>query len=105
MRSPFVLVTTLAGIVASFITAYAGATGIYVIDNQGIRVERGWPLSRWSASRTQVADARVIKGLFRWMLVLTLASGREKRLILSESMRRAMGARLEAEVRSRPTML
>jgi len=99
----FVGITSLTALVFAVVEAYSDATGVYVIESAGIQVHRGWPLRSWSISQARVVDARLVKGMFRWALVLSLRPDQEKRLVLSESMRRSMEARLSVSAEHRPT--
>jgi len=99
----FLHVVTVAGLLVSIGSAYAGATSNYVIGSTGVRVERGWPLPTWHAAADRVSGVRLVKGLFRSMLLVSLKSGRQKRLILSDTMRRTLEARQLVQSASRPT--
>jgi hypothetical protein len=76
--------------VLAILAAYRGATTLYVFEAGGVRVATGW-FPGWRVPREQIAAARVTKGMFKWLLFLSLLDGKERVVILPKSMRRALG--------------
>jgi hypothetical protein len=81
----------LGSYVLAGVWAYREATTVYGFDSTGIRTYPGWPFRGWSVPRSHILEARVVRGTSQWTLDLTLPNGKEKRLVLSASMRRALG--------------
>ena len=81
----------LGSYVLAGVWAYREATTVYGFDGTGIRAYPGWPFRGWSVPRSHILEARVVRGASQWTLDVTLPNGKEKRLVLSASMRRALG--------------
>jgi len=71
--------------------AYREATTVHGFDSTGIKAYPGWPFRGWSVPRSHILEARIVRGTSQWTLDVALPDGKEKRLVLSASMQRALG--------------